>query len=121
MSNPQEQLMRCLIQTQIISANPVSSESVPLPNNAFSLFFSIFSFQVSFSEVSTCRTCAKMQNSFGFPITIYFFQPLCCLSLKQLICSAIVIFTFSSRSASNHSYLVPHLFACPIQRINYVN
>lgn len=75
MSNPQGQLMRCLIQTQIISANPVSSETVPLPHNTFT-FSSLFSsfFFLSYVFLSSCCSylwgkCCEMQISF-WSITI---------------------------------------------------
>lgn len=127
MSNPQGQLMRCLIQTQIISANPVSGETVPLPHNTFT-FSSLFPsfFFLSYVFLSSCclnflgGKCCEMQIGF-WSITINSIRFFCCLSLSKLIYSPIVVFTFSSGSVCNHSYLVTHSFACPIQRINYAN
>jgi len=122
MSNPQGQLMRCLIQTQIISANPVSGETVLLPHNTLTFSFLFPSFFLPFICVSLLvflgGKCCEMQISF-WSITI---NCICFyLSLSQLIYSPIVVFTFSSGSVCNHSYLVTHSFACPIQRINYAN
>ncbi len=96
MSNPQGQLMRCLIQTQIISANPVSSETVPLPHNTFSSFPSFFF--LSYVFLSSCclcllrKKCCKMQIPFWSITTasafrLFVFEPAnlfshCCFHIQ---------------------------------------